>query len=66
MLNVPAKEFETSADNSLNTFLTDYALKNQSTTSFTTVIQQINSNASLQLPYILPYENVGRKNLTTQ
>jgi hypothetical protein len=69
ILNVPAAELETSKENLLNEFLIDYALKNQSTTattSFTTLFEQLNSNANLLLPYILPYENVGRKDVTAK
>jgi len=69
ILAVPAAELEISKGNLLNEFLIDYTLKNQSTTattSFTTLLEQLNSNANLQLPYILPYENVGRKNVTAK
>jgi len=61
-----AAELETSKENLLNKFLIDYALENQSTTSLTNLLEQLNSNANLRLPYILPYENVGRKNVTAK
>ncbi len=64
MLKILPAELETSKRNLFNKFLIDYALDNQSTTSFTTLLEQLNSNANLQLPYILPYEHVGRKNIT--
>jgi hypothetical protein len=64
ILEVPAAELETSKGNLLNDFLIDYTRVNQSTTSFTTLLKQLNSNANLKLPYILPYENIGRKNIT--
>ncbi|CAF3996873.1 unnamed protein product, partial [Adineta steineri] len=38
----------------------------KATTSFTTLLEQLSSNANVQLPYILPYENTGRKNVTTK
>ena len=66
ILEAPPPELELSKKNHLNEFLVNYALKNQSTTSFTTLLEQLNSNANLQLPYILPYENVGRKNVTKE
>jgi hypothetical protein len=69
ILKVPATELEISKENLLNEFLIDYTLKNQSTTattSFTTLLKQLSSNANLRLPYILPYENLGRKNVTAQ
>jgi hypothetical protein len=66
MLEIPPAELETSKENLLNKCLIDYALQYRtSTTSFTTLLGQLDSNANLQLPYILPGENVGRKNVTT-
>ena len=66
ILNVPATELETSERNHLNEFLIDYALNTQSTTSFITLLEQLNSNANLRLPYILAYENIRRKNVTAE
>lgn len=57
ILNVPVVD-------RLNAFLIDYALKNRSTTSFITLLEQLNSNTNQRLPFILPYENLGRKNTT--
>ena len=48
----------------LNEFLIDYTRKNRSTTSFMTLLEQLNSNANLRLPFVLPYEHLGRKNVT--
>lgn len=69
LLKIPDAELETSKGDPLNDFLINYALKNRSTTAttpFTTLLDQLNSNANLQLPYILPYEHAGRKNITTK
>ena len=65
-LKVPAVKPETSERNHFNEFLIGYALNTPSTTSFTTLLEQLNSNANLRLPYILPYENIGRKNVTAE
>ncbi|UJR08371.1 hypothetical protein I4U23_012642 [Adineta vaga] len=65
-LNVPNTELETSKDDRLNKFLIDYVLENQSisTSSFNNLFEQLQSKANVQLPYVLPYENIGRKNVT--
>ena len=50
--------------NHLNDFLISYAMKNRSVTPFTTLLEQLNSHANMRLPFILPYENRGRKTVT--
>ncbi|CAF3469627.1 unnamed protein product [Rotaria sp. Silwood1] len=69
ILKVSPTELEPSQENPLNKFLIDHALQNQSTkatTSFTTILEQLKSNANLRLPYILPYENAGRIDVTSE
>ena len=63
---VPYATLDTLKKNLSNEFLINYALKNQTTTSFATLLEQLNSNANVQLPYILPYEHTGRKNVTVE
>ena len=65
IVNNPSADLELSKKDELNAFLINYALKNQSKTTFSTLLEQLNSNANLQLPHILPYEHTGRKSLTT-
>ncbi|CAF1085890.1 unnamed protein product [Adineta ricciae] len=67
-LNASFAESETSKNDHLNSFLIRHVLENQSTASpsFSNLFEQLNSKANLQLPHILLYENMGRKNVTNQ
>lgn len=61
--NYSKSALQNSETNHLNDFLINYAMKNRSMTPFTTLLEQLNSHANMRLPFILPYENLGRKNV---
>lgn len=56
--------FEQSKNDQLNEFLINYARKHPTKTTFSKLFNQLDSNANRQLPFILPYEHIGRKSLT--
>lgn len=59
--------FQYASNKSLNELLIDATLNNQSTApiaSFVNLLNQLNSNANVQLPYVLPYDHVKRTNST--
>ena len=56
-----AEESDTSRSNRFDEFLLNAALQYQARTPFPTLLEQLHSNANVQLPYILPHENLGRK-----
>lgn len=58
------KILDSAETNHLNDFLINYAMKNRSMTPFTNLLEQLDSRANMRLPFILPYEDRGRKTVT--